>query len=344
MARLKYAQLKKLSLTLLALLAAVGLAFSLLHFYYQLPVKLALADALVHMLLLSALVIALANTFRYYRPATAFWLVAFLLPLPLVYLALSLSTFLSLEWLGSAGYQNFLEQSQVFRGVVGYLVLAASAGWAMLWGELQRHKKSQTLQMETQQLAREAELYKLRQQLQPHFLFNALNSINALMATRQKEARHMLLKLSDFLRTTVSRQDETLISLAEELEHIRLYLAIELTRFGHRLQVEEAVKDNALGMQIPPLLLQPLIENAIKFGLYGTIETLTIRLKADAQPGHLLVQISNPFLAEEQPPSGTGFGLKGLRRRLFLLYGRNDLLQTQMINKTFTVTLKIPQK
>src|SRR5690606_14447843 len=122
-----------------------------------------------------------------------------------------------------------------------------------------------------QELAREAELSKLRQQLQPHFLFNSLNSISALAGTRPEEARKMIHQLSDFFRSTLKKESQKLIPFSEELEHLTLYLEIEKVRFGHRLRTDVTCSNEALMYRIPPLLLQPIVENAIKFGLYDTL-------------------------------------------------------------------------
>jgi LytS/YehU family sensor histidine kinase len=152
----------------------------------------------------------------------------------------------------------------------------------------------------------------------------------------------MIERLSEFLRSSVRREAKDQLPLEEELAYIEAYLAIETVRFGDRLQVQIS-REPEQDATIPPFLLQPLLENAIKFGLYGrtgqVLITLTIR-----QEGELLVlQLSNPYDPAGQPPSGTGFGLDGIRRRLYLLYARTDLLETRPENGHFTTILKIPQ-
>jgi two-component system LytT family sensor kinase len=187
-------------------------------------------------------------------------------------------------------------------------------------------------------------LSKLRQQLQPHFLFNSLNSISALVGTKPEEARKMIQELSDFLRGTIKKDDQQYVKLEEELKHLHLYLAIEKVRFGHRLKTEIKQEEQTNKMLLPPLLLQPLVENAIKFGLYDTIGEITIRLEAKVIDNHLCIRIENPFDPEtSQPQPGTGFGLNSVQRRLYLLYGRNDLLSTQQNSTIFLTDLKIPQ-
>jgi two-component system, LytTR family, sensor kinase len=190
-------------------------------------------------------------------------------------------------------------------------------------------------------LLKDAELFKLRQQLQPHFLYNSLNSINALILFAPDKAQEMVGKLSDFLRASVKRESEDHLPLSEELAYMEHYLAIESVRFGARLQV--AINDEFAGeAKVPPFLLQPLLENAIKFGLYGNTGVVTIAIEISRRNDALCISITNPYASDNNPQQGTGFGLTGVGRRLYLLYGRTDLLETQKQENKFSVTLKIP--
>jgi two-component system LytT family sensor kinase len=191
-------------------------------------------------------------------------------------------------------------------------------------------------------LLKEAELFKLRQQLQPHFLYNSLNSISALIMISPDKAQNMIGKLSDFLRSSVKRESEDNMPVEEELRYIGSYLAIESVRFGDRLQVhfEKEYTDDAT---IPPFLMQPILENAIKFGLYGKTGTVSITIHILLDGPLLTITVTNPYDANMQPPKGTGFGLEGIQRRLYLLYARTDLLETQKDGANFTTILKIPQ-
>jgi two-component system LytT family sensor kinase len=191
-------------------------------------------------------------------------------------------------------------------------------------------------------LLKEAELFKLRQQLQPHFLYNSLNSINALIVISPEKAQEMIGKLSDFLRSSVKRESEDIVLVSEELLYIQSYLAIESIRFGHRLQV--SIKEQyAYAATLPPFLLQPILENAIKFGLYGKTGAVSIGINLASEGQMLMITITNPYDPNMQPPKGTGFGLEGIRRRLYLLYARTDLLETKKDEHSFTSILKIPQ-
>jgi two-component system LytT family sensor kinase len=191
-------------------------------------------------------------------------------------------------------------------------------------------------------LLKEAELFKLRQQMQPHFLYNSLNSINALIMISPDRAQQMIGKLSDFLRSSVRRESEDAVPISEELNYIQSYLAIESVRFGDRLKVrlDQDYTDDAT---MPPFLLQPILENAVKFGLYGKTGEVNISIHIALDGPILTITITNPYEPNTQPPKGTGFGLEGVQRRLFLLYARTDLLETHKQDDTFTTILKIPQ-
>jgi LytS/YehU family sensor histidine kinase len=216
------------------------------------------------------------------------------------------------------------------------------ASWLIsFWYEQQESEKRKE---QAERLARESELVNLRQQLHPHFLFNSLNSISALVGTRPEEARKMVQQLSDFLRGSLKKDDLQMSTFEEELQYLSLYLDIEKVRFGHRLQVDIQSDETIHKMQLPPLLLQPVVENAIKFGLYDTIGDITIRIHTRREQGMLVVEVSNPFDPETAiPQKGTGFGLSSVRRRLFLLFSRNDLLTVSQDDKIFLTTIRIPQ-
>lgn len=215
---------------------------------------------------------------------------------------------------------------------------------SLLWFTQQNQEEENERKLDMERLAREAELNKLRHQLQPHFLFNSLNSISALTGSQPEKARHMIQQLSDFLRGTLKKDEQQNTSFEEELQYLRLYLDIEKVRFGYRLQTKITYEEDTLQMQLPSMLLQPLVENAIKFGLYDTIGETLILLHAKKSDGMLEVQVQNPF--DETTSSavkGTGFGLSSISRRLFLLFGRRDLLLTKNESQQFISIIRIPQ-
>lgn len=243
-----------------------------------------------------------------------------------------------------ANYHVFLEQSASVRWAIGFLVYILSGIGFFYYSLWQDVKIDEGRKRDNAIMVRDAELQKLQLQLQPHFLFNSLNSINALIMINASGATDMVQRLSDFLRATLKRADEHWITLAEEMDYLSLYLSIEKVRFGHRLDVQIDCDEQIHLWLIPPLLIQPLVENAIKFGLYGTTDKVMINLKVVRTGESVQVEISNPFDADMQPTEGSGFGLSGLQRRLYLIYARNDLLKTTITNNYFTVQLTLPEK
>ncbi|WP_240377586.1 sensor histidine kinase [Arachidicoccus soli] len=253
-------------------------------------------------------------------------------------------------------YVTLWQTSFFIRGFMGWVILVCFSAINFLAEQLNQTRASIIEEQQAQRLRKEAELFKLRQQLQPHFLFNSLNSINALIGREPKNARHMIQQLSDYLRSTLKKEDDVFIPFQEELNDLKLYLAIEQVRFGHRLIIEEYIEVDCEDIKIPPFLLQPLVENAIKYGLYGTIGLVHIVIKVIRKNDALVFSITNPYDLDSVATKGTGFGLESIRRRLYLLFARNDLLKIeQKVNpievveneqevqlQTFMATLFIP--
>src|SRR5690606_24560230 len=222
-------------------------------------------------------------------------------------------------------------------------------GWMtimnVLWNIQRNNNEYEKRKADAEKMAREAELYNLRQQLQPHFLFNSLNSIIALISNKPDQARKMVFQLSDFLRGTLHKDDQKLLNISEELEHLQLYLDIEKVRFGYRLEVELIIDQTIEGSQLPAMIIQPLLENAIKYGLYNTTEQVNIRIDVKKTDNILQIIITNPFDSDSlNAQKSSGFGLRSIERRLFLTYGRTDLLQTKASNNIFTASISIPQQ
>ncbi len=170
--------------------------------------------------------------------------------------------------------------------------------------------------LESQLSAREAELKALRAQLNPHFLFNSLNSISALVGTDPEAARRMCQLLGDFLRTSLALGARPRVELGEELLLADRYLSVEQVRFGRRLAVQRDVEAGAERCLVPPLLLQPLVENAVKHGVASRVEGGTIRISARRRTGRLEVSVENPYDADAPPRRGPGLGLENVRQRL----------------------------
>lgn len=313
--------------------------------WFGLSWKVALLDSLISNLFLLLVCLVMVNTLRYYLPRSgryinvmAMCIVFSILWMLLVkwVLGISLNRF-------EINYKEFLHHSIIIRLSIAFLVTGIVTTIAIIWYNLQEEQINEQRKSDAENLAKEAELFKLRQQLQPHFLFNSLNSINALIGSRPEEARKMVQQLSDFLRGTIKKEETQWVTLGEELQYLGLYLEIEKVRFGNRLETVIESDEVTNQMKLPALLLQPIVENAIKFGLYDTTGQIEIRLIAKKQDNELLISVSNPFDPEtSSPKQGTGFGLKSVQRRLYLLFARTDLLITTTKENIFITTVKIP--
>jgi LytS/YehU family sensor histidine kinase len=304
---------------------------------------IALTDGLVNTILLSAGCWLINNNLRYYQPGKGSYINLLMWVLSLAAICTAGCRWIIPYLSMSSAYMTFLGNSLVIRFCTDFLALGWMAMISMLWYSQLDHKETENRKSEAEKLARDAELYNLRQQLQPHFLFNSLNSINALIGFKPDEARKMIHQLSDFLRGTLKKDDQLLVPLSDELQHLNLYLDIEKVRFGHRLETEISCDKNCGEALLPSLLLQPIVENAIKFGLYDTTENVTISIRAEVEGNNLVVMVQNPYDAQTSRPKGTGFGLRGVQRRLYLLFARNDLVETHQNDNIFTTIIKIPQ-
>ncbi|MEX1138181.1 MAG: histidine kinase [Bacteroidota bacterium] len=198
--------------------------------------------------------------------------------------------------------------------------------------------------MELRLLAQEAELRALRSQINPHFLFNSLNSISALTTHDPAGARSMTLKLADFLRKTISLGSRSQVTLHEELELTRGFLAIEQIRFGPRLTLDESISADTLSCIVPPLILQPLVENAIGHGIGQLLEGGTITVAAERTGTRLKISIRNPVDPERKPHRGHGIGLQNVRNRLEAVYQNDASLELQSDDSMFVVEIVLPVK
>ena len=190
--------------------------------------------------------------------------------------------------------------------------------------------------------ARDAELRALKAQINPHFLFNSLNSIAALAASDPPKAREMCLHLSDFLRKTLGLGEKQSIAWREEMQLARTYLDVEQIRFGARLRVETRMDAACAECQVPPLVLQPLIENAVRHGIATLIEGGEIRVGSDLHDGYLRVKVENQFDIESPAPRRHGLGLRNVRDRLETRFAGAALLTAGAEGSTFTAEMRIP--
>ncbi len=225
---------------------------------------------------------------------------------------------------------------------VGALLYLLAAPFYYLLLALEATRRAEQRSLELAVLAREAELKALKAQVHPHFLFNSLNSISALTASDPVRAREMCILLAEFFRKSLALGEKPSVTLEEELAVARTYLAIEALRFGARLSIEEAVDDAGLLCRLPPLLLQPLVENAIRHGIATRAEGGVLRLSAKTDGRQLRLSVENPFDPDAPGRPGVGLGLVNVRRRLLTRYGPGARVDAQRSHDHFRVTLLLP--
>jgi two-component system, LytTR family, sensor histidine kinase AlgZ len=227
----------------------------------------------------------------------------------------------------------------VVSGVLLYLV---NVGFFYVLIALEASRAAEASVLETNILARDAELKALKAQVNPHFLFNSLNSISALTSSDPAKAREMCILLAEFLRMTLGLGEKSSIPLSEELSLLHRFLAIEKVRFGSRLLMTEEISDECKTMLIPPLLLQPLIENAVTHGIANLPDGGMVRLAADCQNGRLSILVENTFDAEATPGHRHGMGLENVRQRLEARYQKLANMRVTPNATHFQVNLSLP--
>jgi two-component system sensor histidine kinase AlgZ len=191
-------------------------------------------------------------------------------------------------------------------------------------------------------LAREAELKALKAQINPHFLFNSLNSISALTGVDAARAREMCIRLSDFLRNSLRLGERVTIPFSEELALARTYLEVEQVRFGQRLRVVQDIEPECGDCEVPPLLVQPLVENAIKHGIATLVDGGEISMRGRRSSDGMRFVIENPYDPEAPSTRRNGIGLANVRNRLQARYGNAARLEIEVEQNRYRVVLSLP--
>jgi two-component system, LytTR family, sensor histidine kinase AlgZ len=223
---------------------------------------------------------------------------------------------------------------------IGLYLLSVAIHYLVITFEQSKDAEHRTLELKI--LAQSAELRALRAQINPHFLFNSLNSISALTTKDPPAARSMTLLLADFLRQTLAFGTNDMIPLEKEISLCTKFIDIEQVRFGTRLHLDQQVTDRAGNCLIPPLLLQPLVENAVIHGIAHLVQGGTILIQADAYGDRLRIHVENPCDPDRPRPKKGGLGLENVKRRLQTLSDSEARLDVSEHNSTFVTDLSLP--
>jgi two-component system, LytTR family, sensor kinase len=321
--------------------------FVLIHFRYKIPVLFSVTDAIISVFVLCAMLLSLYFVVKFARTDSLTSLTSISNSIFAGLLIVTAWLFLS-RWILDQLFYNyhlyldFLHTSQALRFIAGLFL----AGMVYLSFFLIIYQESvkEAIQRESElrELVRKTELQALKNQLNPHFIYNTLNSISSLTIYSPEKARDMTALLSDFLRIALRQDAMQMSQLKDELNNISLYLQIEKVRFEEKLKWEFRVDEQHMAYKLPVMILQPLVENAVKHGVQQSPEPGPVKVISHMKEGLLELKVENTFDAAFQRYKGEGVGLENVRNRLRVIYGRSDLIATEARDGKFSVVMKIP--
>jgi sensor histidine kinase YesM len=240
-------------------------------------------------------------------------------------------------------YLSFLNGNLVFRSTLGALVYLVLVLVYYLTSSAQKLQERTRQEERLKNLVRETELNMLKSQLNPHFLFNSLNSISSLTMSSPDEARDMIIRLSDFLRYSLKHRENEYVPLREEIGRMKDYLAIEKIRFGDKLQYEFSISGQCEDFPVPTMIFQPLFENAIRHSVYESTDPVTIRFECAPFQDVMRTVVSNDYDPGMPTRKGTGVGLQNVKQRIDLVYEGQGSVQWKGENGTFKVSILFPR-
>lgn len=326
----------------------IGIHASVLFYFYRIPISLSLTDGAVFNLLFAFFGLPLwfivAHSKYNKSPIINGIITHFSSVVILLLIWISLGDFIISFFAGSnSEYDKFLLTALPWRIISGLFYYSILVLMYYVVNYYNDRKEQFIREARLNEMIRSTELDLLKSQINPHFLFNALNSISSLTVTNPPRAQEMIIKLSDYLRYSISQGSGSLVSLKEEIENVKRYLEIEQVRFGSRLEHMFNISQNSSALFLPAMILQPLYENAVKHGVYESTQMVIIETKCFAEKDFLKIEISNNFDLQGVSKKGTGLGLNHINERLRLMYHQDMLLKTTKIHDRFIVELLIPQ-
>ncbi len=239
-------------------------------------------------------------------------------------------------------YLQFFKETMVWRYLIGLMFYFLVTSFYYIIKYYTNLQERITKEAELKNSITEAELKSLKFQINPHFIFNSLNSMSALTTIDPVKAKVMILKLADFLRFTLANSEKQTNLLRDELKNIKLYLDIEKIRFDDKFEYVEEINDNCLDVQIPNMILQPLFENVIKHAVYESFNKINLKMKCSKENSFLRITLENNYEPGSGSQKGSGIGLQNIKKRLELIYHYSNLLEVKNESNLFTVILLIP--
>lgn len=253
------------------------------------------------------------------------------------------SYLLAFTFSSSPDYVSVLWDSIVWRYANGFLLYIMLVVVYYLFIGYQEKLERKVHESKLKATLQNAEIDLLRSKLNPHFLFNSLNSLHALIQTDVDKAGEMLVQLSDFLRFSLEKETQEKIPLYAELENLRRYLSIEQLRFGKRLHLSEDFEEKCMSLLLPAMVLQPLLENAIKYGLGSQTGDVEISMHIHCKNEKLQIVIQNNYDVQVDVRKGSGQGLRNVQKRLQMMYKNTARFEVKKEKDIFNVIMEIPQ-
>lgn len=317
----------------------------LLYYYYELPGRIAFLDGIIYngvyvLLGLGIWYIVRYNNFELKNLGNLI-VTHFLANLFIIGLWLSVAGLTTDILFGDLKQNEIFSELIPFRvinGIMYYLIISVIY-YLMIYYQNFKEKVEHEANLEAK--FREAELNTLKAQINPHFIFNSLNSISSLTISNPDVAQEMIVKLSEFFRMTLKKDNTQLTLLSEEIKFSRLYFEIEKIRFKEKLQFVIDCNAENDSIKVPHLILQPILENAIKHGVQESISNVEVKLECRIDNKTLFLELSNQF-DPDSISEGHGIGHKNVKERLRLIYNRTDLLETKIFEDRYIAILKIP--
>jgi sensor histidine kinase YesM len=307
-----------------------------------------LADSLISSFTLYAILIALWFVVRFaggYSAQTPGKLLsAMLAALVLVMLWVFITmAFIDLFTRFEPDYGTFFLETIWMRALIGYILSALVNLMFYTFFMIRHNRQATKRETELKELVQRTELQAFKNQLNPHFIYNSLNSISSLTLTSPEKAREMVIRLSDFLRYALKQDAMQMTSLEKELENIEAYLAIEKVRFGQKFEYSLTYDPALKNIAVPVMILQPLFENAVKHGVQNNPEPTQLVFKAASSGPEVKLSIENLYDGQFARFRSEGVGIENVRNRLRILYGNGNLLALKAQSGVFTATLTLPK-
>ncbi len=315
-------------------------------FFFEDPVFPIVIDTLVFYILFGVLSIGCFNFIRYVnlpeKPAlsTLFNLLAAVVVCTLVWYLFG-NTILKIIYSNDQGYLDFNKAFQYARGLEGLVLFTIMVTLFLVMRYQERIGLAQVEEANLKTLVSESRIQALNSQINPHFLFNSLNSISAQTLLNPEKAREMLSGLSDYLRYTIESKDQALVPFQKELENALRYMEIEGIRFGKRLVFNFEVSQGSKSFKVPRMLLQPLMENIIKHAVENSTQQIGAQLKVSAVEQGFTMLLENDLPEGSSENQGSGIGLKNIEERLALSFGQNFSFNADELDGKFKVFLNI---